>query len=113
MNRRNLLKLLAGSVATLAVGELLLPKRTIFLPPRGGWRPWDGQLAGWEDWKRAPFIYGMYFDDVAEPFPPWLYSPPMPDRYMNAHIRFDQGDGLGLRDRWIVRNGVLMYDSEA
>lgn len=37
MNRRGLLQLLAGSAAALAAGELLIPSRTIFLPPRGGW----------------------------------------------------------------------------
>jgi hypothetical protein len=42
MNRRNFLQSLlggaiVGAVATPALAELLAPKRTIFLPPRGGW----------------------------------------------------------------------------
>lgn len=37
MDRRSFLKLLAGSAAAVAAGELLLPKRTFFLPPPGGW----------------------------------------------------------------------------
>lgn len=32
-----------GAVATPALAELLTPKRTVFLPPRGGW--WDN-IAG-------------------------------------------------------------------
>lgn len=40
--RRNFLRALAtgaavGVVAPAALAELLAPKRTIFLPPRGGW----------------------------------------------------------------------------
>lgn len=42
MNRRGFFRALAvgavtGVVATPALVELLTPKRTIFLPPRGGW----------------------------------------------------------------------------
>lgn len=42
-SRRNFLRALAtgaavGIVAPAALAELLAPKRTIFLPPRGGWR---------------------------------------------------------------------------
>jgi hypothetical protein len=37
MNRRELFKQLIGSTALLAIPELLLPCKTIFLPPRGGW----------------------------------------------------------------------------
>lgn len=59
MNRRNFLRAafnttLVGTVATPALAELFTPKRTIFLPPRGGWlpstlanhflRPYEGQL---------------------------------------------------------------------
>lgn len=42
MNRRGFLRALGtaatvGVVAPAALAELLVPKRTIFLPPRGGW----------------------------------------------------------------------------
>lgn len=42
MNRRGFLRALGtaatvGVVAPAALAELLAPKRTIFLPPRGGW----------------------------------------------------------------------------
>ena len=37
MNRRGFLRLLANASAVLAAGEFLLPQRTIFLPPVGGW----------------------------------------------------------------------------
>jgi hypothetical protein len=38
MNRRQLLKYLAGGVVSVATGEVLVPAaRTYFLPPRGGW----------------------------------------------------------------------------
>jgi hypothetical protein len=39
MNRRNFLGLLAPA---LILPELLVPKRTFFLPPKGGW--WPEQL---------------------------------------------------------------------
>jgi hypothetical protein len=37
MNRRGFLSLLAPAVALVIAPELLLPKRTFFLPPAGGW----------------------------------------------------------------------------
>jgi hypothetical protein len=37
MNRRQLLGLLAAAPVALIVPELLVPKRTFFLPPAGGW----------------------------------------------------------------------------
>lgn len=37
MNRRGFLSLIAPAAAALIVPQLLVPKRTIFLPPRGGW----------------------------------------------------------------------------
>lgn len=43
MNRRGFLGLIAGTAgataAGLAIPELWTPKRTFFLPPRGGWHP--------------------------------------------------------------------------
>lgn len=38
MNRRGFLSLLAPAAALIVAPELLLPKRTFFLPPVGGWR---------------------------------------------------------------------------
>lgn len=37
MNRRGFLGVLAGATTAIVVPELLLPKRTFFLPPAGGW----------------------------------------------------------------------------
>lgn len=45
MNRRGFLALLGGAGAALLVPELLVPKRTIFLPPAGGW-PVDALASG-------------------------------------------------------------------
>lgn len=52
MNRRAfLLALSTAAAAGLIVPELVLPKRTFFLPPRGGWRSenywtaWDPENA--------------------------------------------------------------------
>jgi hypothetical protein len=47
MNRRGFFGLLAASAAVVAspeLAELLLPKRTIFLPPSGGWLSSRGLL---------------------------------------------------------------------
>lgn len=37
MNRRGFLSLLAPAAALIVAPELLLPRRTFFLPPTGGW----------------------------------------------------------------------------
>jgi hypothetical protein len=37
VSRRGFLGCLAGAAAAIAVPELLVPKRTFFLPPDGGW----------------------------------------------------------------------------
>lgn len=37
MNRRGFLGLVAAAVPALILPELLVPKRTFFLPPAGGW----------------------------------------------------------------------------
>lgn len=37
MNRRSFLSLIAPAAALIVAPELLLPKRTFFLPPAGGW----------------------------------------------------------------------------
>lgn len=43
LTRRQFLTRALAAIPVIAAGEqlaeLLLPKRTIFLPPRGGWRP--------------------------------------------------------------------------
>lgn len=39
MNRRGFLTLAGTAAAALAIPELWIPKRTFFLPPRGGWLP--------------------------------------------------------------------------
>jgi hypothetical protein len=47
MNRRKFISLLAPvAVGALIVPELTLPKRTIFLPPSGGWMPRRPDLFG-------------------------------------------------------------------
>jgi hypothetical protein len=50
MNRRSFLRTLALSAGGIAlVGpELLVPKRTYFLPPAGGWAVGD---VGWQMWR--------------------------------------------------------------
>jgi len=50
MKRRGFLGLLTGAaaaavVAPAALAEILEPKRTIFLPPKGGWAPRDFSTA--------------------------------------------------------------------
>lgn len=48
MKRRGFLGVLTGAAAAIAVPELLLPKRTYFLPPAGGWDgSGDFTLEGW------------------------------------------------------------------
>lgn len=37
ISRRQFVGILAGAAAAIAVPELLVPKRTFFLPPPGGW----------------------------------------------------------------------------
>jgi len=41
ITRRLFLGLAAGAAGALIVPELIVPKRTFFLPPPGGWRPQD------------------------------------------------------------------------
>jgi hypothetical protein len=55
MNRRELFALLAGAVA--APSELIVPERTIFLPPAGGWpvRPRWGD----KTWAAASYHYSF------------------------------------------------------
>lgn len=51
MNRRDFLRkvgLSAGGVALLGAG-ILVPERTFFLPPRGGWIALDPQV--WQGWR--------------------------------------------------------------
>jgi len=41
ITRRLFLGLAAGAAGALILPELIIPKRTFFLPPPGGWRPQD------------------------------------------------------------------------
>jgi hypothetical protein len=41
MNRRNFISLATTAAGILLLPELLVPKRTFFLPPRGGWHKYD------------------------------------------------------------------------
>jgi len=41
ITRRLFLGLAAGAAGALILPELIVPKRTFFLPPPGGWRPQD------------------------------------------------------------------------
>lgn len=58
MNRRDFLRsvgLSAGGVALLGAG-ILVPERTFFLPPRGGWplgdvRRYGAVGDGWQEWR--------------------------------------------------------------
>lgn len=45
MNRRKFLGFLAAAGAAIAVPELLVPKKSFFLPPAGGWKTYD--LRNW------------------------------------------------------------------
>jgi hypothetical protein len=54
MNRRGFLSLLAPAAAALVAPELLVPKRSIFLPPSGGWPVDVGKYASLE----APLLCG-------------------------------------------------------
>lgn len=38
MNRRGFLKFLAPAAALIVAPEILIPRKTFFLPPAGGWR---------------------------------------------------------------------------
>ncbi len=46
VSRRGFLLGLGASAATLAVPELLLPSKSFFLPPKGGWAWADPQYYG-------------------------------------------------------------------
>lgn len=54
MNRRGFLRGAIGAAAALAIGEAFLPKRSIFLPPAGGWPA--GQLGSFRgvDYLTSP-----------------------------------------------------------
>jgi len=69
ISRRQFLTYAAIGAGVIAVPELLLPKRTFFLPPKGGWRGWylTVDTASKED--EAAFQY-FSFDDNREV---WLY----------------------------------------
>jgi hypothetical protein len=41
MNRRNFISLATTAAGILLLPELLIPKRTFFLPPVGGWQKYD------------------------------------------------------------------------
>lgn len=60
MNRRGFITLLAGSAATLAAGELILPTRKFFLPPRGGW-PAMSYLTGLNTWHLQDYHGPIYY----------------------------------------------------
>lgn len=45
MNRRGFLSLIAPAAALIAAPELLLPRKTFFLPPAGGWRLTAAEIA--------------------------------------------------------------------
>lgn len=57
MNRRGFLKQLAfvpiGAVWGDELSELLQPKKTIFLPPRGGWHDHGVWLPGNSNWTKV------------------------------------------------------------
>ena len=48
MNRRKFIASISQVGAAVAAGELLVPQRTIFLPPRGGW---------WRDFSTEDMCY--------------------------------------------------------
>jgi hypothetical protein len=66
MNRRGFLAILgitvAGAAAGVAIPELWTPKRTFFLPPKGGWIPqgWNPYTYQWT-WLRGGS--GIMIDD--------------------------------------------------
>jgi hypothetical protein len=69
MNRRQLLAALLGSATIATVGELLVPTRKFFLPPRGGWAS-----GGYIDPGR-PYLVGEQSSEyVLSPVWVWMTS---------------------------------------
>lgn len=58
MNRRELLAGLSAGAA----GALIVPSRSIFLPPRGGWRPWESSA-----WAADVYSKSGYADCIFGP----------------------------------------------
>ena len=54
MNRRRFLQILTAP-AGLAAAELIVPHRTIFLPPRGGWPIADGKIGRYTGFEVLEF----------------------------------------------------------
>lgn len=65
MNRRQVLAALLAGGAAAAVGELIVPTRKIFLPPRAGWPINDPDRNGhdlfWETRQRGGHGGHMYY----------------------------------------------------
>ena len=51
VSRRKFLSFLAGAAGAVAVPALLVPNRSFFLPPPGGWPSWPHS----QSWGYAPF----------------------------------------------------------
>ena len=62
LNRRQFFLATLSTAAAIAVPELWVPKRTIFLPPRGGWgvTPVTTSAIGgnWESWDDPTQTWG-------------------------------------------------------
>lgn len=61
MNRRNFLL----TIPAVALGaELLVPKRTIFLPPRGGWIQHEPEV--WAVKMEGSYFFSNHLNDLVE-----------------------------------------------
>jgi len=79
MNRRNLLRMLAG--AAIAPGGLIVPERKFFLPPAGGWPTNVLDTLTLKDIERCIAI----LDEAA--------IPPNADGYFIFHYGYNHGTG--------------------
>lgn len=63
MNRRGFLSLLAPAAALIVAPELLIPRKTFFLPPAGGW----GSVLGHDDVRRMKEAMLRQAEIIANP----------------------------------------------
>lgn len=56
MNRRGFLAGLLAGAGAAAAGELIVPNRSIFLPPAGGWKPWLNKFENITQFGGSPYL---------------------------------------------------------
>jgi len=93
MNRRGFLKHALAAIPAIAVApavaEALAPKRTIVLPPAGGWPTSRLSTYGVGGYPRSMQAFrGTYWDDVFEgPFASGMFTPSeATERYSRAMV---------------------------